>query len=119
MYDYTHPVASYLPLPRRNHVADGLAEWQIAQLDEFDAGCVDGRMQALDPRKLTPTQEIVDVANLLHVNRASAFSLPPIKVVQVGTELRILDGHHRACVSPLRGELVLADVLTLDTVSPS
>lgn len=111
MYDYTHPVASYLPLPRRNHVADGLTEWQIAQLDEFEAGCIDGEIQALDPRKLTPTQEIVDVANLLHVNRANTFSLPPIKIVQVGTELRILDGHHRACVSALCGEPVLAQVL--------
>lgn len=71
---FDQPVSKYLPLPRRNHVANGLTEWQCAQIDDFDVDCFDGivvTMWALDPRKLTPTQETVDVANLLRLNEAN------------------------------------------------
>jgi hypothetical protein len=40
----------------------------------------------------------------------AAVALPPIRVVAVAAthELRILDGHHRACLAALRGERVSA-----------
>jgi maltose alpha-D-glucosyltransferase/alpha-amylase len=62
-----------------------------------------------------PTPEDIDVGNLALLAFAvtAQESLPPIRVVAVAAthELRILDGHHRACLAALRGERVPAWVV--------
>lgn len=113
-------VSELLPLPRRNHAGDGLTESQLWAVDDFDAAD-SATLPAviLDPFSLTPTQDEISRDNLrkLLIANARGVTLPPIKVVRVGSELRILDGHHRACVAALLSRAVLAVVLDIGNES--
>ena len=74
---------------------------------------------SLNPLSLTPTQDEISLDNLRELLAADAkcAALPPIKVVHVGSELRILDGHHRACVAALLSRAVSAVVLDIGNES--
>lgn len=113
-------VSELLSLPRRNHAGDGLTESQLWAVDDFDAA--DSAMLVatrLNPLSLTPTQDEISLDNLRELLAADArgVTLPPIKVVRVGSELRVLDGHHRACVAVLLSRAVLAVVLDIGNES--
>ena len=106
-------VSELLPLPGRHHAGDGLTESQLWAVDDFDAAdSATLAIVSLNPLSLTPTQDEISLDNLRELLAADAkcAALPPIKVVHVGSELRILDGHHRACVAALLSRDVLAVV---------
>ena len=109
------PTADFLPQPSLPHVLCGLDDAVAAVVDDFDAGSVAHLpIVEIDPAALLPTQDLVDAGNLAALAFAvAAQSLPPIHVIAVAAtrELRILDGHHRACLAVLRGERVAAWVL--------
>ena len=109
------PTTDFLLQPSLQHILCGLDETAAAAVDDFDATASDGwPIVEIDPAALLPTQEIIDAGNLAALAFAiAAQSLPPIHVVAVAAtrELRILDGHHRACLAVLRGERVAAWVL--------
>ena len=109
------PTTDFLPRSSLPHVLCGLDDAVAAVVDDFDAGSVAHLpIVEIDPAALLPTQEIIDAGNLAALAFAiAAQSLPPIHVVAVAAtrELRILDGHHRACLAVLRGERVAAWVL--------
>jgi ParB-like chromosome segregation protein Spo0J len=113
-------VSELLPLPRRNHAGDGLTENQLWAVDDFDAADPATLVVVkLNPRDLAPTQDEISLDNLRELMGADArgAALPPIKVVRVGSELRILDGHHRACVAALLSRTVSAVVLDIGNES--
>lgn len=109
------PTADFLPQSSLPHVLCGLDDAVATVVDDFDAGSVVHLpVVEIDPAALLPTQEIIDAGNLAALAFAiAAQSLPPIHVVAVAAtrELRILDGHHRACLATLRGKRVAAWVL--------
>lgn len=113
----THLVAAFLPLPGIDHVGIGVSD--LAPIDDFDAGTpfwsdvVAPKLCDLDPTDLTPTQELVEITRLQSLINTPAERLPPVKVVSVGGQARILDGHHRACVAAYLRRKVRALVLTL------
>lgn len=107
------PTTDFLPRSSLPHVLCGLDDAVAAVVDDFDAGSVAHLpIVEIDPAALLPTQEIIDAGNLAALAFAVA-ALPPIRVVAVAAthELRILDGHHRACLAALRGERVPAWVV--------
>lgn len=109
------PTTDFLPRSSLPHVLCGLDDAVAAVVDDFDATAGDGwPVVEIDPAALLPTQDLVDAGNLAALAFAvAAQSLPPIHVVAVAAtrELRILDGHHRACLAALRGERVTAFIL--------
>ena len=110
------PTTDFLPRSSLPHVLCGFDDTVAAVVDDFDAGAAEAAncLVEIDPAALLPTQEIVDAGNLAALAFAvAAQSLPPIHVIAVAAtrELRILDGHHRACLAVLRGERVAAWVL--------
>ena len=110
------PTADFLPQPSLPHVLCGLDDAAAATVDDFDAGAAVANWPVveIDPAALLPTQDLIDAGNLAALAFAvAAQSLPPIHVVAIAAtrELRILDGHHRACLAALRGERVMARVL--------
>ena len=108
------PTTDFLPRSSLPHVLCGLDDAVAAVVDDFDAGSVAHLpIVEIDPAALLPTQDLVDAGNLAALAFAVAASLLPIHVVAVAAtrELRILDGHHRACLAVLRGERVAAWVL--------
>ena len=112
----TLSTANFLAQPTLSHVLCGLDAAAAAVVDDFDAGAAEAAncLVEIDPAALLPTQDLVDAGNLAALAFAvAAQSLPPIHVVAVAAtrELRILDGHHRACLAALRGERVPAWVL--------
>ncbi len=114
----THLVAAFLPLPGIDHVGIGVSELPLATIDDFDAGSSllwsdTPKLCDLDPTDLTPTQELVEIARLQSLINTPVERLPPVKVVSVGGQARILDGHHRACVAAYLRRKVRALVLTL------
>ena len=107
------PTTDFLPRSSLSHVLCGLDDAVAAVVD--DSGSVAHLpIVEIDPAALLPTQDLVDAGNLAALAFAvAAQSLPPIHVIAVAVtrELRILDGHHRACLAVLRGERVAAWVL--------
>lgn len=104
--------ANFLSQPTLSHVLSGLDAAAAATVDDLDAATSWSSVVDIDAAALIPTQEDIDVSNLALLAFAVA-ALPPIRVVAVSAthELRILDGHHRACLAVLRGERVPAWVV--------
>ena len=109
--------ADFMPRGSVSHVLAGLDERAGLVVDELDAATKWAFMAEIDARALVPTQEEIDLGNLAAMLFA-AQPLPPIRVVAVveTRELRILDGHHRACLSVLRGEKIPAWVAVVSGV---
>ena len=111
----TSSTANFLSQPTLSHVLCGLNAAAAATIDDLDAATSWPNMVDIDAAALIPTQEDIDVGNLALLAFAvtAQQALPPIRVVAVAAthELRILDGHHRACLAALRGERVSAWVV--------
>ena len=111
----TSSTTNFLSQPTLSHVLCGLNPAAAATVDDLDAAMSWPSVVDIDATALIPTQEDIDVGNLalLAFAVATQQSLPPIRVVAVTAtrELRILDGHHRACLAALRGERVPAWVV--------
>jgi hypothetical protein len=111
----TSSTANFLSQPTLSHVLCGLDAAAVATVDDLDAATSWPNVVDIDAAALIPTQEDIDVGNLALLAFAvtAQQSLPPIRVVAVAAthELRILDGHHRACLAALRGERVPAWVV--------
>ena len=87
-------------------------------VDELDAATERAFVAEIDARALVPTQEEIDLGNLAAMLFAAQPLFCVLRVVAVAEtrELRILDGHHRACLSVLRGERVPAWVAVVSGV---
>lgn len=111
----TLSTANFLSQPTLSHVLCGLDAAAAATVDDLDAATSWSSVVDIDATALIPTQEDIDVGNLALLAFAVTAHqpLPPIRVVAVTAthELRILDGHHRACLAALRGERVAAWVV--------
>lgn len=111
-------VAHYLATPKVRSVLSGVdVERHKLTIDEFDAAQTfppGTPIVEIDPQGLVPTQDDVIEDYVLWLAKVPSAELPPIKVVVVLGQLRILDGHHRACAAAVAARKVRAWVLKLD-----
>ena len=114
------PIADVLSGIRLDASQQPLVENLVADFDWYNFNAVnsddslypDASLADLDPHLLVPTQEMVLVSTVRRLLEYRA-TPPPIKVVDIFGELRILDGHHRTCAAAIAGRNVRAQVLKL------
>ena len=109
-------VRHYLTAPKVRSVLSGVCfdDYALA-VDDFDTSDKsDTPIIEIDPQGLVPTQDDVEEDHVIRLAKVPSVELPPVKVVAVLGQLRILDGHHRACAAAVAGRKVRAWVLRLD-----